>query len=100
LSPDGTKRTYSVAGQLFFVSVDDFLAAFNFDEALEYVLIDLTHAHIWDQSAVAAIDKVVIKFRRNGAEVELMGLNEASATLLDRLAIHNRPDALESLSSH
>jgi len=100
LSPDGNKRTYSVAGQLFFVSVDDFLATFNFDEALEYVLIDLTHAHIWDQSAVSALDKVVIKFRRNGAEVELKGLNEASATLLDRLAIHNRPDALESLSSH
>jgi SulP family sulfate permease len=100
LSPDGTKRTYSVAGQLFFVSVDDFLEAFNLSEELEVVLIDLTHAHIWDQSAVAAIDKVVIKFRRNGAEVKLLGLNEASATLLGKLAIHDRPDALDSLSSH
>jgi len=100
LSPDGTKRTYSVAGQLFFVSVDDFLDAFNFNEELEFVLIDLTHAHIWDQSAVGAIDKVVIKFRRNGAEVELIGLNEASATLLDKLAVHNRPNTLESSSSH
>jgi len=100
LSSDGTKRTYSVAGQLFFVSVDDFLDAFNFSEELDFVLIDLTHAHIWDQAAVAAIDKVVIKFRRNGAEVELLGLNEASATLLDKLAIHNRPDALDSLSNH
>lgn len=100
LSPDGTKRTYSVAGQLFFVSVDDFLNAFNFDEDLEFVLIDLTHAHLWDQAAVAAIDKVVIKFRRNGAEVQLIGLNEASATLLERLAVHNHPDALENLSSH
>lgn len=100
LSPDGTKRTYSVAGQLFFVSVDDFLSAFNFNEDLEFVLIDLTHAHLWDQAAVSAIDKVVIKFRRNGAEVELIGLNEASATLIDKLAVHNRPDALDSLSSH
>jgi len=100
LSSDGTKRTYSVAGQLFFVSVDDFLAGFNFNEEVDFVLIDLTHAHIWDQAAVAAIDKVVIKFRRNGAEVQLIGLNEASATLLERLAVHNRPDALESLSSH
>jgi len=100
LSPDGTKRTYSVAGQLFFVSVDDFLDAFNFNEELEFVLIDLTHAHIWDQSAVGAIDKVVIKFRRSGAEVELIGLNEASATLLDKLAVHNRPNTLESSSSH
>jgi SulP family sulfate permease len=100
LSSEGTKRTYSVAGQLFFVSVDDFLTAFNFDEELEFVLIDLTHAHIWDQSAVAAIDKVVLKFRRNGAEVELIGLNEASSKMLDQLALHNRPDALGSLSSH
>lgn len=100
LSPDGNKRTYSVVGQLFFVSVDDFLDAFNLNEELEVVLIDLTHAHIWDQSAVAAIDKVVIKFRRNGAEVKLLGLNEASATLLGKLAIHDRPDALDSLSSH
>lgn len=100
LSPDGTKRTYSVAGQLFFVSVDDFLDVFNFNEELEFVVIDLTHAHIWDQSAVGAIDKVVIKFRRNGAEVKLIGMNEASTTLLDRLAVHNRPDALESPSGH
>lgn len=100
LSADGSKRTYSVGGQLFFVSVDDFLDAFDFNEELEFVLIDLTHAHIWDQAAVGAIDKVVIKFRRNGAEVELVGLNEASATLLDRLAVHNDPDALESLSNH
>ena len=98
LSPDGTKRTYSVAGQLFFVSVNDFLDAFNFGEKLEFVVIDLTQAHIWDQSAVAAIDKVVIKFRRHGAEVELIGLNEASATLLDRLAVHNQPDPLGSRS--
>jgi len=48
------------------------------------VTINLTHAHIWDQAAVAAID--VIKFRRNGAEVELVGLNEASITLLNKLA--------------
>lgn len=100
LSPDKTKRTYHVAGQLFFVSVDDFLEAFNFNEELEFVLIDLTHAHIWDQSAVGAIDKVVIKFRRNGAEVGVIGLNEASATLLDKLAVHNRPDAIKSLSNH
>jgi len=87
LSPDGIHRTYSVAGQIFFVSVDEFIEAFDFKEELERVTINLTHAHIWDQAAVAAIDKVVIKFRRNGAEVELVGLNEASITLLNKLAI-------------
>lgn len=100
LSEDQTKRTYSVAGQIFFVSVNHFLAAFNFKEDLEYVKIDLTHAHLWDQSAIAAIDKVVLEFRRNGAEVNLIGLNEASATLLDKLAIHDKPGALENLAEH
>ncbi|MHC5755648.1 MAG: SulP family inorganic anion transporter [Nostoc sp.] len=100
ISEDQTSRIYSVAGQLFFVSVEEFLAAFDFKEELERVKIDLTHAHIWDQSAVAAIDKVVMKFRRNGAEVDIVGLNEASATLIEKLAIHDKPDALENLNNH
>ncbi|MGB3237454.1 MAG: SulP family inorganic anion transporter, partial [Geitlerinemataceae cyanobacterium] len=86
LSPDTTHRTYNVAGQLFFVSVDDFIESFDFQEELEKVTINLTHAHIWDQSAVVAVDKVVLKFRRNGADVDLLGLNEASATLMEKLA--------------
>lgn len=100
LSDDGTKRIYSVAGQIFFVSVSHFLAAFDFREDLEHVKIDLTHAHLWDHSAVAAIDKVVIEFRRNGAEVDLIGLNEASSTLLDRLAIHDKLGDFENLAEH
>jgi SulP family sulfate permease len=100
LSPNQQERIYSVAGQLFFVSVDEFLAAFNFKEQLQYVKIDLTHAHIWDQAAVAAIDKVVLKFQRNGTKVNLVGLNEASATLLDKLAIHNKPGTLENIGIH
>jgi SulP family sulfate permease len=94
LSEDGLHRTYRVSGQIFFVSVDEFLAAFDFQEVVDQVTVDLTHAHLWDQGAVAAIDKVVIKFRRNGAEVDLIGLNQASATLLDRLAVHKNADFL------
>ncbi|MBE9079722.1 SulP family inorganic anion transporter [Romeria aff. gracilis LEGE 07310] len=100
LSRDRAQRTYSVAGQLFFVSIDDFLDAFNFEEELDQVVIDLSHAHIWDQGAVNAIDKVVLKFRRNGADVELLGMNEASQSLLNRLAVHNEPDALNNLNNH
>ncbi|NEQ29811.1 MAG: SulP family inorganic anion transporter [Leptolyngbya sp. SIO4C5] len=100
LSPDGTKRVYSVSGQVFFVSVETFLNAFDFREKLEYIVVDLTHAHLWDQSAVDAVDKMVLRFRRRGVQVELIGLNEASATLLDRLAIHQRPDALDEAPLH
>jgi SulP family sulfate permease len=100
LSADGMHRTYGVAGQIFFVSVDEFLEVFDFQEELERVTINLTHAHIWDQAAVAAIDKVMFKFRRNGADVELVGVNQASAMLLNKLAIHDKPDAIENLASH
>ncbi len=100
LNAEGTERIYKVAGQLFFVSIDEFINYFNFEEELDRVTVDLTHAHIWDQAAVNAIDKVVLKFRRHGAEVELLGVNEASQSLLNRLAIHNEPDALEKLAKH
>lgn len=61
---------------------------------LERVTIDLTHAHLWDQGAVEVLDRAVLKFRRNGAEVELIGLNQASATLLNKLATHQKSDAV------
>ncbi|WP_422002157.1 SulP family inorganic anion transporter [Reyranella sp.] len=99
-SDDGRARTYKVEGQLFFASADDFTAAFDFKEALEKVTIDLAAAHIWDISSVAALDRVVLKFRREGAEVELIGLNRASETIVDRLAIHDEPGALDKLGSH
>ncbi len=100
LSPDGTHRTYNIAGQIFFVAIDDLLEKFDFHEEVEKVTIDLSHAHIWDQAAVGAIDRIVLKFRRTGADVELVGLNEASAALLDKLAIHKDPDALEKMAGH
>jgi SulP family sulfate permease len=49
---------------------------------------------------VAAVDTVVLKFRREGAEVELIGLNQASETIVDRLGIHDKPGALERLMGH
>ncbi|MDO8973881.1 SulP family inorganic anion transporter [Reyranella sp.] len=99
-SPDTSSRTYKVEGQLFFASAEDFASAFDFKEALEKVTIDLSAAHIWDISSVAALDMVVLKFRREGAEVELIGLNKASETIVDRLAIHDEPGALDKLQAH
>jgi len=100
LSEDGTSRHYNVEGQLFFASVDDFTAAFDFKEALEKVTIDLTWAHIWDISSVAAVDMVVLKFRREGAEVELIGMNKASETIVDQLAVYDKPGALDRMMGH
>ncbi len=99
-SVDESSRIYKVEGQLFFASAEDFANAFDFKEALEKVTIDLSGAHIWDISSVAALDMVVLKFRREGAEVELIGLNKASETIVDRLAIHDEPGALDKLQAH
>ncbi|MBO0661860.1 SulP family inorganic anion transporter [Jiella sp. MQZ9-1] len=100
LSADGHTRIYKVEGQVFFASSDRFGKAFDFKEALDTVVIDVADAHIWDLSGVGALDRIVLKFRREGAEVEIRGLNEASATLVDRIAIHDKPDALDQLAAH
>ncbi|PKN12684.1 MAG: sodium-independent anion transporter [Deltaproteobacteria bacterium HGW-Deltaproteobacteria-4] len=97
---EGSTRHYDVIGQVFFTSSEQFIAAFDFKEALEKVQIDLRRAHFWDITAISSLDKVILKFRREGAEVEILGLNEASATMVDRFAIHDKPDAIERLMGH
>jgi SulP family sulfate permease len=97
LDEESHTRTYHVIGQVFFNSADKFCAAFDFKEAVDKVVIDLHRAHFWDISAVSALDKVVIKFRREGADVEMIGLNEASTTIIDRFGIHDKPEEIEKI---
>jgi len=97
---EGRARRYRVVGQVFFASADRFIASFDYREVIEKVEIDVTRAHFWDITAVSALDKIVLKFRREGTEVEVIGLNEASATLIDRFAVHDKPDAVEQLMGH
>ena len=85
---------------MFFASADKFVAAFDFKEAVAKVSIDLSRAHFWDITAVAALDKVVIKLRREGTEVEVLGLNQASATIVDRFGVHDKDSATDLLSGH
>ncbi|MGQ3675261.1 SulP family inorganic anion transporter [Xanthobacter sp. TB0139] len=84
------RRVYRVTGQIFFASSEPFLRGFDFEEAPETVVIDVTHAHFWDITAVGALDRAVMKFRQAGARVEVLGLNEASATMVDRFALHDK----------
>jgi len=89
--PEGSHtRTYTVRGQLFFVAVDKFIDSFNYREPVHNVVIDLRELALWDSSAVAAIDKVVGKFRRNGMEVEVMAPLGAGRELHDKLALHDK----------
>lgn len=93
-------RNYFVNGQLFFASAEAFVSYFDFKEVLSKVVIDVSDAHFWDLTAVSALDKVVLKFRREGTDVKILGLNEASATLVDRLGIHDKPEILDRLLAH
>jgi len=90
-------RHYNVVGQIFFNSSDKFIALFDFKEAVDKVVIDVHRAHFWDITAVDALDKVVIKLRREGADVSIVGLNDASETLLDKFAVHDKPEEIEKI---
>ena len=93
----GQVRTYTVVGQVFFASSEAFVASFDYKEVVEKVRIDVSRAHFWDITAISALDKAVLKFKREGADVEVIGLNQASATMVDRFAVHDKPDAVEQL---
>lgn len=79
------KRIYRVEGQLFFASVSDFTAKFNFADSVKEVEIDLTRAHLWDDSAIGALDKIEVKFAQNNIEVHYTGLNSDSEHLKNRI---------------
>ena len=99
-SADGRERRYIIEGQLFYASVEEFNRSFDFKESLDKVIIDLSRTQIWDISSVAAVDMVVLRFRREGAIVDLVGMNEATETIVDRLALHDKPGAMEKLQNH
>ena len=84
---------YQVEGQLFFASVEDFLEKFDYDIKDERVVVDFTDAHIWDDSGVGAVDRVVLKFRESGNEVDIVGLDTGSQKLIDQLAIFKSDNA-------
>ena len=100
LTADGKHRTYFIKGQMFFASSEDFMKSFDFKEAVETVTVDLSEAHIWDISSISALDLAIIKLKREGANVEVIGLNEASKTLVNKLAVHDKEDAIDKMLNH
>lgn len=96
LSPDGKTRTYAYSGQVFFASADRFSEAIDFHERVPVVILDVSDAHFWDISAVGALDKAVLKLRRSGVLVDVIGLNAASATLVGRYGVHDKAAGRQS----
>lgn len=89
---------FTVEGQLFFASVESFLEAFDFNVQNQQIIIDFSNTHVWDDSGVGAIDKVVLKYYENQNQVTLEGLNAPSKQLVDKLAIYKNKDA--KISTH
>ena len=81
LDPNGTAVFYSVRGELFFASDQELVDSFDYADDPEHVLIDFSHAHVWDASAVAAMDAIEQHYARHGATLEITGLNQRSAEL-------------------
>lgn len=100
IEDEGRSRTYRITGQVFFASAERFVNAFDYKELVDSVCIDVSRAHFWDITAINALDRVVLKFRRDATQVEIIGLNEASATMVDRFAIHDKDGAEDLLLGH
>ncbi|MFJ3649169.1 SulP family inorganic anion transporter [Streptomyces murinus] len=84
--PDGTQVVYAVTGELFFASSNDLVQRFDYANDPDDVVIDLSAAHIWDASSVAALDAIETKYARRGKRVSIMGLNEPSTVMRERVA--------------
>ncbi|PHY12510.1 sodium-independent anion transporter, partial [Caulobacter sp. B11] len=100
VSPKEGLLLYRVSGQLFFASADFFAASFEHHGHPTRVEIDMTDAHLWDLTGVAAVDKVVFRYRRQGAEVELIGMNQASQTLVERIGKYDKNHLPSSQGAH
>jgi sulfate permease, SulP family len=87
---DGLGRVCKVRGQVFFASAERFIHAFDALQGPGLIRLDVSHAHFWDITAIHALDKLVLRLREQGARVEVIGLNEASAHMVERFAQHDK----------
>jgi len=100
MSVDGSEITYVISGQVFFASSSSLIDALDYQNVPPQVRIDVSAAHFWDITAIGVLDDVVLKLRRHGAQVEVIGLNKASATMVERFGTHHRSDPFERKPAH
>jgi SulP family sulfate permease len=100
LSQDAKTRTYVVSGQVFFASSDSFMAKFDYQEKLERICIDVSQTRFWDLTSIDALDRVVLKLRRGGTQVEVQGLDASSAGLVEQFALYPNSEHANHLKLH
>ena len=93
-------RTYRVEGQVFFASAGMFFDAVDLLEPVKQIIIDVSAAHFWDISAVSALDRVVLKGRGHRRTMEVVGLNAASSSMVERFASHRQGSEVAIAARH
>jgi SulP family sulfate permease len=89
---EGRTHFYDFGGEIFFGSVDLMYEAMEFNEDnIDKVVIDVHNAHFWDISAIGMLEKIVARLQKEGKEIEIIGLNEASASMVERFSDHEKP---------
>lgn len=86
LAADGQSVRYEVYGPLFFASSSDLAEGFDFANDPTQVIIDLTHAKVWDTSSITALDNLEQHYQRYGCQVEIVGLQGESKDLHQRVS--------------
>lgn len=97
---DDGRVKYAVGGELFFASTTKFLDSFEYSKEKGSIDIDFSGVKLRDESAVDAVDKVVIKFHRNGVKTNLIGLSDSCSILIDKMAVHDKPGGLDTVAGH
>ncbi|MBP7493568.1 MAG: SulP family inorganic anion transporter [Rhodoferax sp.] len=100
LSPDAQTRTYVVSGQVFFASSEAFVAKFDYLEKLERICINVSQTRFWDLTSIEALDRVVLKLRRGGTQVEVQGLDTSSAELVEQFAFYPKSESTNYVKLH
>lgn len=87
---EGNKKYYTISGQMFFGTVAHFIDQFSYADDPEHIVIDFSHSHVWDHSAVTGISKVILKYQQLGKTVEIRGLNEESKQLVEKVGLDGK----------
>ncbi|WP_404288049.1 SulP family inorganic anion transporter [Glutamicibacter arilaitensis] len=82
---EGQAAIYTVDGELFFASSNDLYTQFDYAGDPHQIIIDMSASHLWDASTIAALDSITDKYEKYGKQVQILGLNEASLKMRERL---------------
>ena len=82
----GKTNRLSFKGQIFFVSIDSMMDQISFNIENSIIELNFNNAHLWDDSAVDAIDTMVRKFEEKNNIVHVEKLNSDSRKIVSELS--------------